>query len=257
MFTEERHQTILDYLAEQGRVTVLELAQRLQVSDDTVRRDLRALDELGFLQKTHGGAVSLEVPRMARAQRAQVLPQVKQQLAQAVVAYIEAGQTLMLDAGQSLLAVAQALPDVPLTVITHSLDIANALSQHSQIRLIMAGGLWDARQRLFTGAPTVQQIQSLRADWAIMGACAVHEKLGLTASDAADAEVKRAMLAASAQAMLVADHSKTSRSEPFFVCPLQQFSHWFTDRAPGWANAPAGLQVIGAGQVSTNTEKTA
>ncbi|MDR3428640.1 DeoR/GlpR family DNA-binding transcription regulator [Silvimonas sp.] len=254
MFTEERHQRILDWLAEAGRATVADLALRLQVSDDTIRRDLRTLDEQGYLQKTHGGAVSLDVPRMARTQRADVLPQIKTQLAQAAVAHILPHQTLLLDAGQSVLAVAQALPDMPLTVITHALDVAVVLGDKTNIRLILAGGVWDARQRLFSGSDTLQQIAGYRADWAIMGACAVHERLGVTASEADDAAVKRAMLSGSANALLVADHSKINRIEPFFVADIANFKHWFTDRNPAWQNQPAGLQVL----VPSHTqEKTA
>lgn len=244
MFTEERHQRILDWLAEAGRATVADLALRLQVSDDTIRRDLRTLDKQGYLQKTHGGAVSLDVPRMARTQRADVLPQIKTQLAHAVVAQIAPHQTLMLDAGQSVLAVAQVLPDIPLTVITHALDVAVVLGNRANVRLILAGGIWDARQRLFTGGDALQQIAGYRADWAIMGACAVHERLGVTASEADDAAVKRAMLKASATALLVADHSKINRNEPFFVANIASFKYWFTDRNPAWQNQPAGLQVL-------------
>src|SRR5438093_3755978 len=113
MFTQERQQLILSMLAGEGRVTVGELAARLDVSDDTVRRDLRALSARGFLQKVHGGAVTLDVARMDRAPRMELLPAVKAKLGAAVAARVQPEQTIMLDSGHTTLEVARALPNIP------------------------------------------------------------------------------------------------------------------------------------------------
>jgi DeoR family glycerol-3-phosphate regulon repressor len=231
MFTPERHQHILQRLAERGRVTIAELARELGVSDDTVRRDLRALESLGGLQKTHGGAVSLDLPKTARRARAGLLLPVKQTLARCAAAYPAAGSVLFIDAGSTLLEVARQLPRQAFTVITHSLDVANCLAERQEITLHLAGGAWDARQRLFNGAAAEAFVQRFRADWAILGACAVDLDIGVTASEASDAEIKRRMLAASRRALLVADHSKFGRNEPHWVAPLARFEAVVTDRA--------------------------
>jgi len=246
MFTHQRQQLLLDHLAEQGSASVAALAARFGVSDDTIRRDLRALAGQGVLQQTHGGAIALDVPRMDRQPRARILGAVKQRLALAVAAAVRPGQTLMLDAGMTLLAVARALPEVPLTVITHSLDLANALCDRPRIRLVLAGGEWDARQRLFGGASAARAVAEHRADLAILGACAVHPDLGVTASGAADAEVKRAMLACAAQAWLVADHTKFGAHQPCFVAPLDAFHRLFTDRPVSFAT-PRPAVTVAAG----------
>ena len=107
-----------------------------------------------------------------------------------------AGSTLFLDAGSTLLAVASFLQG-PLTIITPSLDIAQQVSDREGIDLILLGGKWDQKQRLFAGSATLSLLSRYRADIAILGACAIHAELGLSASQEADAEVKRAMLAAS------------------------------------------------------------
>ncbi len=146
---EERQKIVLDILSNEGRVTVSDLAQRLSVSDDTVRRDLNLLADSGFLQKVHGGAVAFVVSKIDRASRAQVLSETKSKLGAAVAKRIQPGQKIILDSGTTTLEVARALPDVPLNVITNSLDIANCLSARRSIELIVTGGKWDSAQRLF------------------------------------------------------------------------------------------------------------
>ncbi|RTF89782.1 DeoR/GlpR transcriptional regulator, partial [Serratia marcescens] len=93
---------------------------------------------------------------------------------------------------------------------------------------------WDARQRLFAGSATLALLARYRADIALLGACAVHPQLGLSAGEEADAEVKRAMLANSGERWLVADHMKLDRCEPHHVADLAQIQRLFTDRP--WDN---------------------
>ncbi|STR34505.1 glycerol-3-phosphate regulon repressor [Klebsiella grimontii] len=86
------------------------------------------------------------------------------------------------------------------------------------------------QQRLFAGSATVSLLERYRADIAILGACALHADLGLSASQEADAEVKRAMLAASAEHWLVADHMKLNHCEPWLVAGLADIHQLFLDR---------------------------
>lgn len=234
MHPAARHQALLRHLSRTGQASVAELAAALEVSDDTVRRDLNQLAARGLLVKNHGGALLADVHALAREAREQLLPDLKSALgravAAAVTAALPAGGTLMLDAGSTLLAVAQALPG-PHTVITHSLDIAHALAGRSDIRLVLAGGEWDSRQRLFSGELTVDGIRRYRADLAILGACALHDRHGLTASEAGDASVKRAMIDCSEQHWLVTDHLKFQRCAPHAVAPLAAFARLFSDQA--------------------------
>ena len=124
-----------------------------------------------------------------------MLPEIKQRLGKQVAQCVPAGSTLFLDAGSTLLAVASFLQG-PLTIITPSLDIAQQVSDREGIDLILLGGKWDQKQRLFAGSATLSLL-SLPGGYCHPGACAIHAELGLSASQEADAEVKRAMLAAS------------------------------------------------------------
>ncbi|MBN0872258.1 DeoR/GlpR family transcriptional regulator, partial [Pseudomonas aeruginosa] len=105
------------------------------------------------------------------------LTQTKQRLGQQVAARIPSGSTLFLDAGSTLLAVAAQLKG-PLTVITASLDIAQLFSDRADIQLILLGGQWDSKHRLFAGSATLSLVTRYRADIAILGACALHTGLG-------------------------------------------------------------------------------
>jgi len=229
MHKAARQRYLLDLLSERGQAAVADLASTIGVSVDTVRRDLADLQRQGLAQKNHGGAIALDPPEMNRQARGALLPHTKQRLGRAVAAQIPPGSTLMLDAGSTLLAVARELRG-PATVITASLDIAQCLSDRPDIQLILLGGQWDARQRLFAGSATLALLERYRADIALLGVCAVHAQLGLSASEEADAAVKRAMLAASGEHWLVTDHMKLDRCEPHRVAELAQIQRIFTDR---------------------------
>lgn len=232
MHKTARQRFLIDILSEKGQVTISELVDKLQVSADTLRRDLSDLEKQGLAQKNHGGAIALNLSVMNRHNRNSLLADTKQRLGKMVAEKIPAGSTLFLDAGSTVLAAATQIQG-PMTVITTSLDIAQHFSARPDVELILLGGKWDMRQRLFAGSATVSLLQRYRADIAILGACALHAELGLSASQEADAEVKRAMLAASAEHWLVADHMKLNHCEPWLVAGLADIHQLFLDRPWG------------------------
>lgn len=243
MFAEERRKTILAMLTRDGRVEVAELATRFNVSEDTVRRDLRELAATGFLQKTHGGAVALDVPNLAWEARAQVLPAAKAKIGAAAAALVEPGQTIILDAGSTVLEVARHLTARPIRVITNSLDIANLLDGQAGVTLVLTGGEWDPVNRYLGSEQAVQTIGDYRADWVFLGACALHPQAGMTSLQASNAALKRAMLRSALKAVLVADHSKFDQVTAHFVAPLSALHAVVTDVAVDWLRE-AGVQVI-------------
>lgn len=242
MHKTARQKYVLDIISEQGQASITELAERLQVSADTIRRDLTDLEKQGLAQKNHGGAIALNLSTMTRASRNTLLPEIKQQLGKQVAQHVPAGSTIFLDAGSTILAVASFLQG-PLTIITPSLDIAQLVSAREYIDLILLGGKWDQKQRLFAGSATLSLLSRYRADIAILGACAIHAELGLSASQEADAEVKRAMLAASQARWIVADHLKLNQCEPYLVSGLSQIHQLFLDRPWAELGDHSALQV--------------
>ncbi|HHG8774632.1 TPA: DeoR/GlpR family DNA-binding transcription regulator [Raoultella planticola] len=242
MHKTARQKYLLDLLSENGQVSISELVEKLQVSADTIRRDLTDLEKQGLAQKNHGGAIALNLSAMNRQSRNVLLPQTKQRLGQLVAGKIPGGSTLFLDAGSTVLAVARQITG-PMTVITPSLDIAQHFSARPDIQLIVLGGTWDTQQRLFAGSATLALLARYRADIAILGACAIHAQLGLSASQEADAETKRAMLAASTERWLVADHMKLNHCEPHLVAGLTEIDRLFLDRPWEELGENSALQV--------------
>ena len=240
MHKTARQRHVLDILSEQGQASITELAEKLQVSADTIRRDLTDLENQGLAQKNHGGAIALNLSAMNRQGRNTLLPETKQRLGKQVALQVPAGSTLFLDAGSTVMAV---FLRGPLTVITTSLDIAQHFSDREDVELILLGGKWDHQQRLFAGSATLSLLSRYRADIAILGACAIHAELGLSAGKEADAEVKRAMLDASHAHWIVADHLKVNRCEPYLVSGLSNIQQLFLDRPWPELGDPGALQV--------------
>jgi DeoR/GlpR family transcriptional regulator of sugar metabolism len=243
MFAEERRKIILTMLTRDGRVEVMKLANRFQVSEDTIRRDLRELAALGFLQKTHGGAVALDVPSLAWEARSQVLPAAKEKIGVMAAGLIEPNQTVILDAGSTVLELARHLAVRPIKVITNGLDIANLLEAQAGVSLVLVGGEWDTANRYLSGTQAVQAIAEYRADWLFLGTCALHPQAGITSKHAPDAALKRAMRGSALKTVLLADHTKFNQVAPYFVAPLSALHAVVTDRAVDWLR-DAGLELL-------------
>src|SRR5438876_2432914 len=125
MLTAERRRSIMQTLQREGKVHATELSKALQVSEDTIRRDLRELAAAGVLQRVHGGALPRSPATASFTERQQQAPETKAAIAQAAVRLIRQDQVIIFDGGTTLLQVAQRLPpDLRATVITHSPPIA-------------------------------------------------------------------------------------------------------------------------------------
>jgi DeoR/GlpR family transcriptional regulator of sugar metabolism len=245
-FTAERQRRIETMLLENGRVEVLELARLLQVSEHTVRRDLLALQSQGVLQRTHGGAVTLDTTRLGLAARAAVLPEAKAAIGRAAAALIEPGQTVVLDSGSTPLAMARALTVRPLTIITSSLDVAAIFADDPHVHIALTGGTWQHTNRALWGPAAVAMLAQCRADWAVPGACAIDARLGVSAPDEADAALKRAMIGCARRTLILGDHSKLGNVAAFHVADWPQVHAVLLDEP--WADGvAAGLPVQVAG----------
>lgn len=243
MFAEERQNRILAELKSTGRVEVQALAGRYGVSEHTIRRDLNALESRGHLQKTHGGAVALDTAHLDWQGRATSLPEAKDRIGRRAAALIGPGETVILDASSTTLALARHLTVRPLTVITNSLDIAAVFEHEAGVELIVAGGVWEPSARALRGRATRAVIGQYRAEWTVLGTCALHPKAGVTVTDAEDAEVKRAMVAAGLRTVVLADHSKQDQVVAHLVLPPEALTTVVTDEP--WPELEAvGVRVL-------------
>src|SRR5271163_5370426 len=140
MRLKERHMKTLEVLGEHTEVSVTELSRTTGVSEMTVRRDLDELERQGLLKRVHGGATRV-VSRSyepAYALRASTNVEAKVRIGRRAAELLSEGDTLVIDVGSTALALAQALDDMPLTVVTPSLRVANLLADKPSIRLIIA-----------------------------------------------------------------------------------------------------------------------
>lgn len=225
MLTEQRHLAILDELRSQGRVLARELAERLQVSEDTIRRDLRELSSRGALQRVHGGALPVSPALANLARRSAIAVDEKQALGRHAASLVADGQLVFVDGGTSTLAMARQLPaTLRATVATHSPVIAAALIEHPTVEVLMLGGRLFKHSGVTVGAGLAQAIQALRADCYFLGVTGVEANFGLSTGDAEEAQVKALLMASAAETVLMASSDKLGKVSPYRVAPLSALS---------------------------------
>ncbi|MFJ8147017.1 DeoR/GlpR family DNA-binding transcription regulator [Streptomyces sp. NPDC096094] len=211
MYAPERQQEILRLARDGGRVDVVSLAEEFQVTAETIRRDLKALDRAGLLRRVHGGAIPAGrldfEPDLA--ERESTAADEKDRIAKAALAELPTEGTMILDAGSTVARMAAALPpETALTVVTHSLPIAARLADHPGIQLHLVGGRVRHRTRAAVDAWALRAYGEIRADVLVVAANGFSVEHGLTTPDLAEAAVKRAAIAAARRVVLVADSSK-------------------------------------------------
>lgn len=226
MLTEERHQLIRERLSRHGRVIAADLARELAVSEDTVRRDLRELARAGECRKVYGGALAPAPDLGSLAERQGAFVENKLKLAAAAATLVGPNQTVFLDAGSTNLAVAAALPrDLPLTMITNAPAIALALSGHDRVRTLLLGGRFDPVKGACLGAAIMREIGRIHADLLILGTCGVDARVGVTAIDPEEAELKRAMVEQSGRLVVPVTNDKLGTLAPYLVAEPQAIDH--------------------------------
>jgi len=219
---EERRQQIVDMVDQQGKVLAAELALRFQTSEDTIRRDLRDLDAAGLLRRVHGGAMRRTRAEPSFGQRLDDAGARKAMLAQALVDAVRPGDTVLVDAGTNL-AFARLLDDGrAAAVITNSPQIALALGELRKTKVMLLGGIYAGHAGAVLGAHTVDAIRRLRVNLAVVGVCSVEADRGLGASDAEEAAVKQAMLAAASRRVVAVLNERLEAPAPFLIAPLQE-----------------------------------
>ena len=232
MLTEERRQAILGRLAQDGKVVAAELSSALAVSPDTVRRDLRELDEAGLLRRVHGGALPAALGARTYAARLEQAPAAKAAIARATGRLLRDGQVILLDSGTTTLEVARHLPpELEATVITNSPPIAVALAEHPKVDVTVVGGMLVKDAHALVGAATVDALRSVRADVLVLGVCSLHPEIGITVLELEESYVKRAMIANAAEVVAVSSADKLGSAGPYVIAPLEELTYLVTDES--------------------------
>lgn len=211
MYAPERHRAIVEMIAASGRASVVELAETLDVTPETIRRDLSILERQGQIRRVHGGAIPVRRLGFQPSvdSRSVVRVTEKKRIGQAAIDEIPNEGSVIIDAGTSTGHLVELMPkDRQLTVVTNSLQHASALAGFENITLLFVGGRVRGRTLACVDSWAIASLKGICADVAIIGTDGFSVERGLTTPDRAEAETKAAILAAARRKVVLADSSK-------------------------------------------------
>ena len=232
MYAPERHQEILTLARSAGRADVSELALVLEVTPETIRRDLSVLERQGLLRRVHGGAIPVERLGIEPgiADKEGLLAPEKLRIATLALNEIPDGGTVILDAGTTTVRLAEMLPgDRELQVVTSSLPIATVLAGRQNITLHLVGGTVRGRTLAAVGPWAERALADIHADVVFLGTNGITPERGVTTPDLGEAAVKRALVRAARRVVVLADHTKVGRSDFAKVASLEEVDLLITD----------------------------
>jgi DeoR family fructose operon transcriptional repressor len=234
VYPEERQQAIASLVMSRGRASVTDLAQTYDVTTETVRRDLAALDRAGILRRVHGGAVpvrALHVVEPGVMERESTRADHKDAIARAALEFLPiSGGSVLLDAGTTTGRVAAELPsDRELVVVTNSVPIAARLAGKQSVSLQLLGGRVRGLTQATVGEPALRVLDALRVDVAFIGTNGISVAHGLSTPDSEEAAIKRAMVVAASYVVVVADSSKVGREDLMSFSPIDRVDVLVTD----------------------------
>jgi DeoR/GlpR family transcriptional regulator of sugar metabolism len=247
MLTSHRRRLILERLSRDGQIIAKTLSEELELSEDTIRRDLRELAQEGLLQRVHGGALPASPAVVNLAGRQALANDEKVVLGRAAAKMIRPGQVVILDGGTTTLQAARHLPtDLRATIVTHSPTIAVELIEHPTVEVILLGGRLFKHSAVAVGAATIEAISRIHADIYFMGVTGIHPVAGLTTGDLEEAHVKRALSASAAETIVLASAEKLNAASPFVIAPVTEVSEMMVQRDVP-KDATAGFERMGIG----------
>jgi DeoR/GlpR family transcriptional regulator of sugar metabolism len=202
-------------------VNATALAREFLVSDDAIRRDLRALAAEGKCKRVYGGGLPISPDGGPFEHRLLNDSKEKRALALAALILVAEASTVFLDSGSTNLALAREMPpDRSLTIATNSIAIANALLERKNLKVIVLGGEIDRDTGAAIGLSAIREVERLSFDLCFLGACAISVSLGIGAFYMADAEFKRTLIARSDRTAALVTTDKVETRAPFQVAAL-------------------------------------
>jgi len=246
MLAQERRELILQTVRNGRSAEVVELAQRFEVSEMTVRRDLARLAREGKLTRVHGGAMG--DPEAPFAQIAVERLEEKRRIGRAAAALVTSGQTVIVDVGTTTLQLARLLRGRELTVVTSNLAVIEELLPDPRIELVVLGGVVRRNYQSLVGMLAEDALRQLSADIAFLGASGIREDLSVMDTTMVEVPIKRGMISASRRAVLLVDAAKFRMHGSVRICGADELDAVVTDATveePGVsALVQAGVEVV-------------
>ncbi|HEY7618282.1 MAG TPA: DeoR/GlpR family DNA-binding transcription regulator, partial [Solirubrobacteraceae bacterium] len=246
----ERRELILRWLGTEGKVRASDLALRLRVSLDTVRRDLQELADAGALRRVHGGALPPASP--GPDSFVERLPEdvaAKAAIGQAAVGLVRPGDVIAISGGTTTLEFARRLPDdLDATVIATNPHIAVALADHPALTVDVVGGRLHPAARTVVGSDAVEAFRRVRPDVCVLSACSLHPTVGMALRQREEAAVVRAMVQDSGRVVSLTTANKLGTTGPYPVAEIDRIDTLVTDASDDEVTVyrDLGIEVIRA-----------
>jgi DeoR family fructose operon transcriptional repressor len=246
MFAQERHREILSLLRKHRRLDVQVLTEKLGISTATLRRDLSHLDRTDQVLRVHGGVMlpGAVTGEASLRQKAASAIKAKRTIAQAVVETIPSGATVFIDGGTTCLEAGLLLRHrADLTIITNSLPLIAGYDRF-EAKLIVLGGERRAVSGALVGALSIDALCQLRADIALIGASGLHPVDGAGTTELLETAIKREWIRRAKRPCLLADATKWHQNTSIRFADWNEFTEFFTDKAPPAEFKTKKLKVI-------------
>jgi DeoR/GlpR family transcriptional regulator of sugar metabolism len=233
MFQIERQDKILQYINKKKKANIKELSDVFEVSKVTIRRDLDELAGKGLIIKTHGGVMSImnklsfEIPYKSKSE---VNSEQKKKIGIAAAELIEDGDIIILDSGSTTLEVAKNIKGKNITVLTNDLKVSMEVAQNPNAKLIVAGGSLNESVYTLTGSQTVETFKKVHVNKTFLGCDALDLAYGLTNRTMHEVDVKKSMIEAADEVILVTDSSKFGKRVFTFLCDTSEIDKLITDQ---------------------------
>lgn len=231
MFIEERHDYIVNKIKRNRKVSVNELTEELNVSAVTIRKDLEELENRGYLQRTHGGAILADnlVNEMSYQEKEVLNINKKKIIAQRAIEFIEDGMYVFLDAGTTVFLIAQKLERYTnLTIVTYDFKIASYLLQNTNFNITFLGGNIDRKLFVANSVETLRALERFNFDLAFIASDAFNEAF-VQSSSSLRRELKSTAIGHAMKSILVVDSTKYGRYAKYNIDRVQNFEIVITD----------------------------
>lgn len=247
MLPIERQSFIIAKLSEEESVRTTDLATTLEVTDETVRKDLESLELRGELLRIHGGAVRPNQSRVELAlnERKQVNREAKTAIARLAAKQIEPNDTIFIDASSTALTLVEHLPGFHLTVLTNAHNVITALADREGIDIVCTGGIYEPRSRSYIGLPAESTMRKHNIHKMFFSCNGIHLERGISETNSRQASFKERVIECSENVYCLSDSTKIGLKSSFFFAEISDLTTVITnkDSDPGFIAALTNRQI--------------